>query len=248
MEDWQNSSFEEKVDLDNLVLFPPESYPISGISELRSGIKEELSEEDADVIENPSHNDIKTESVEVVEQASDTRNFEFSRNGAEICQTCGLEFGNKVVLKIHNSLLHLEENKDDQDIDLERNDEVVQEYETAKSDHLKTHIKLVHEGNKWFKCNLCEYETVQKSTLDRHKISVHEGIKTGIKAFKCNMCEFETAQKSNLNRHKISVHEGIKPFKCSFCDFKAARKTTLKQHIKGVHEGIKRNGDARILK
>ena len=27
MEDWKNSSLEEKVDLDNLVLFPPDSYP-----------------------------------------------------------------------------------------------------------------------------------------------------------------------------------------------------------------------------
>ena len=46
MEDWQNSSLEEKVDLDNLVLFSPDSYPIAEISELRSGIKEEQSEED----------------------------------------------------------------------------------------------------------------------------------------------------------------------------------------------------------
>ena len=41
----------------------------------------------------------------------------------EICQTCGLEFGNKAVLKIHNSLVHPEENKDDQNRDLGRKDE-----------------------------------------------------------------------------------------------------------------------------
>ena len=111
MEDWQNSSLEEKVDLDNLVLFQPDSYLISGISELRSGIKEELSKEDDDVIENPAHNDIKTENVELIEPDNDTRSFEFSINGGEICQICGLEFGNKVVLKIHKmaKMLILEE-------------------------------------------------------------------------------------------------------------------------------------------
>ena len=79
MEDWQNSSLEEKVDLDTLVIFPPDSDTIAGISELRSGIKEEQSEENNDVIENPAYIDIKTEKVEFVEQDSDTRFFEFSR-------------------------------------------------------------------------------------------------------------------------------------------------------------------------
>ena len=108
MEDWQNSSLEEKVDLENLVLFPPESYPISGINEVKSGIKEEQSEKGNDLVDNPAQKDIKTEKVEVIEQDSVTRSFELCRNGAEICQICGLEFGNKAVLKIHNSFVHPE--------------------------------------------------------------------------------------------------------------------------------------------
>ena len=49
MEDWQNSSLEEKVDLDNLVLFSPDPYPIAEISELRSVIKEEQPKKDNDL-------------------------------------------------------------------------------------------------------------------------------------------------------------------------------------------------------
>ena len=176
MEDWQNSSLEEKVDLDNLVLFSPDSYPITEINELKSGIKEEQSEVDNDFIENSAHNGIKTENVELVEQDSDTRFFESSRNGAEVCQTCGLEFGNKAVLKIHNSLLHPEE------------------------------TRIVHEGTKAFKCNICKYEAGLKENLKRHIKSVHERIKP----FKCNMCEYETSSNQCLKIHTNSVHKGIK--------------------------------------
>ena len=235
MEDWQNSSLEEKVDLDNLVLFPPDSYPDTERREFNNDIKEEQSEENSDVIENPAHNDIKTEKVELIEPDNDTRSFEFSVNGAEICQICGLEFGNKAVLKIHNSLLHPEEKNDGQNVDLGRKDEVVHEDEVAKSDHLKKHIKLVHEGIKPFKCNMCEYKAGQKGTLKRHTESVHEGIKP----FKCSMCEYKAGQKVDLKKHIESVHEGIKKFKCTICDYKTANNFKLKKHIETVHEEIK---------
>ena len=100
MEDWQYSSLEEKVDLDNLVLFPPDRSPDRERSEFNKDIKEDQSEENSEVIENPAHNDIKTE---LIEPDNNTQSFEFSINGGEICQICGLEFGNKAVLKIHNS-------------------------------------------------------------------------------------------------------------------------------------------------
>jgi hypothetical protein len=99
MEDWQSFSLEEKVDLDNLVLFPPDSYPDTERREFGKDIKEEQSEENSDIIENPAYNNIKTEKVELIEPDSDTGPFEFSINREEICQLCGLEFGNKAVLK-----------------------------------------------------------------------------------------------------------------------------------------------------
>ena len=235
MEDWQNSSLEEKVDLDNLVLFPPDSYPISGINELRSSYKEEQCEEDNYFIDNPAQNDIKTEKVELIERDNDTRSFEFSINGGEICQICGLEFGNKAVLKIHTSLVHPEEKKNAQNVDLGRKDEVVHEHEIAKSDHLKKDIKLVHEGIKSFNCSICEYKAGRKYTLKKHTESVH----VGIKPFRCNICDYEFATKSKLKQHIESVHEGIKAFKCNICDFKTAKKGTLKKHTESVHEGIK---------
>ena len=168
MEDWHYSSLEEKVDLDNLVLFPPDRSPDTERSEFNEDIKEDQSEENSDIIENPAHNVIKTE---LIEPNDDTRSFEFSINGGEICQICGLEFGNKAVLKIHNSLLHPDEKKNGQNVDLGRKDEVVQEHEVAKSDHLKKRIKLVHEKIKPFKCIICDYEFTKNSSLKKtHRI------------------------------------------------------------------------------
>ena len=232
MEDWQNSSLEEKVDLDNLVLFPPDSYPIAGISELRSGIKEEKSEEDNDVIENHDHNDIKTENFEFV----DTRFFEFSTNGAEICQTSGLEFENKDVLKLHNLLVHPEETKIDQNIDvlykeLKKFNCNICDYKFTRKFDLRKHIENVHEGMKPFKCNTCDYETSRNDCLKKHIESVHEGTK----AFKCNICKYETAQKPSLGRHIKSVHEGIKPFKCSICNFDKFMKEGSLSNVKFKH-------------
>jgi len=235
MEDWQNSSLEEKVDLDNLVLFPPDLYPDTERREFGKDIKEEQSEENSDIIENPAYNNIKTEIDELIEPDNDTRSFEFSINGAEICQLCGLEFGNKAVLRIHNSLVHPEEKKENQNVDLERKDEVDHKHEAPKIDRLKKHIKLGHEGIKQFKCIICDYETARNHNLKKHIESVHEGIKP----FKCIICDYEFTKNSSLKKHIESVHEGIKPFKCKNCDYKTASKANLKIHTKSVHEGIK---------
>ena len=105
MEDLEQSSLEEKVDLGNLVLFPPDSYvnKETETEEVKFVIKEETSEINIsdkavimeEVIEPPVHEYEKTQ-------------IEFSTNSNVKCQTCRLEFGNKAVLKIHNSILHPE--------------------------------------------------------------------------------------------------------------------------------------------
>ena len=107
MEDLEKPSLEEKVDLGNLVLFPPESYVNKAIEEINFTIKEEPSENKID------HNisdeaDIKKEVIEPPVYEYKKVPIELSTHSNEKCQTCGLEFGNKAVLKIHNSIVHPE--------------------------------------------------------------------------------------------------------------------------------------------
>ena len=172
MEDWEHSSLEEKVDLENLVLIPPDSYPISGINDLKSGIKEEQSEKGNDLVDNPSQKDIKTEKVKVIEQDNDTRSFEFFRNGAEICQICGLEFGNKAVLKVHNSIVHPEGNKDDQNIDLDISNqgnfkhEIVQSNPSEDSDDSPKKKKCKQRKMLEFKIKIEPIEEFNRSKMN----------------------------------------------------------------------------------
>jgi hypothetical protein len=140
---------EEKVDLGNLVLFPPESYVNKALEEVNFTIKEESSERKIDCDIADKTNNIKKEVIEPLEEVNFTIKEEsserkidfdisgktnnikkevieppvheyektqigFSTNSNVKCQTWGLEFGDKVVLKIHNSMVHPEEKKIDQ--------------------------------------------------------------------------------------------------------------------------------------
>ena len=109
------------------------------------------------------------------------------------------------------------------------------QFETSRYALLNKHKKSVHEGIKLYKCNNCDYETADNWKLKNHKKAVHERIKP----YKCNYCEHETAEKGNLDKHIKSVHEGIKPFKCNMCKFETAQKWNLNKHIEFFHEGIK---------
>jgi hypothetical protein len=114
MEDLEQSNLEEKVDLGNLVLFPPESYVNKAIEEVNFTIKEESSERKIDFDISGKTNNIKKEVIEPPVHEYEKTQIGFSTNSNVKCQTWGLEFGNKVVLKIHNSMVHPEEKKIDQ--------------------------------------------------------------------------------------------------------------------------------------
>ena len=44
----------------------------------------------------------------------------------------------------------------------------------ATNKQLKYHMLSVHEKEKQFNCNLCDYSSVTKSNLNRHISDVHE--------------------------------------------------------------------------
>ena len=79
---------EEKVDLGNLGLFPPDNKMSNYISD-----KEIL------------------KSIRLAGHENEKAPSESSKNSYEICQICELEFRNKVVLKVHNLTVHPEINE-----------------------------------------------------------------------------------------------------------------------------------------
>jgi hypothetical protein len=85
MEDLEQSSLEEKVDLGNFVLFPPNSYVNKGTGEANFRIKDEPSEMkiNDDIFEN---NNIKKEMIEVPVNEYEKETIEFSTNDNETSQ------------------------------------------------------------------------------------------------------------------------------------------------------------------
>ena len=51
----------------------------------------------------------------------------------------------------------------------------VTKYSSSRKSTMKTHVSMVHEEKKPFKCDICDYRCSQKSTIKTHVASVHEG-------------------------------------------------------------------------
>ena len=85
MEDLEQSSLEEKVDLGNFVLFPPDSYVNKETGEANFRIKDEpLEIRINDVIS--ENNNIKKETIELPVDEYEKEPIEFSSNGTEMCK------------------------------------------------------------------------------------------------------------------------------------------------------------------
>ena len=250
MENLDQSSLEEKVDLGNLELFPPDSYISEEIEEENFRIQDKSSENNID----NDTSDVKEEIIEVPGYEYEKEPIEFSSHSNEMCQICGLEFGNKAVLKIHYSLVHPEGRQSDQNgIRIENNG--VFSSVISKNQVVNSHSSPFHEEGKknmLFKCDLCSLSYTSKITLRFHTESSHkqktvletyiESLHEKIKLFKCNICEYRAVLHSTLKKHIEFVHDGIKPskiFKCTFCDYETVNSSDLKKHTESVHEGIK---------
>ena len=61
-------------------------------------------------------------------------------------------------------------------------------------------MKIIHEGIKDHKCELCEKSFSIKGNLNQHMKSVHEGIKD----HKCELCGKYFSSKQNLKCHLIT--------------------------------------------
>ena len=103
IEDLELSSFEEKVDLETLVLYPSEPYINEGIEEEIFRIKDEQ-------LENETNNDISETAIP--NHKYEKSPIEFSTNNNEtkfrdlFCFHCYLQFGRKSVYELHQSLAH----------------------------------------------------------------------------------------------------------------------------------------------
>ena len=76
---------------------------------------------------------------------------------------------------------------------------------------LQIHMKTVHKGGKYYKCEPCGKSFTRGSTLKRHIHTIHEGHKD----YKCESCGKSFSHAHHLKTHIQTVHEG---HKCESCD------------------------------
>ena len=67
---------------------------------------------------------------------------------------------------------------------------------------MTTHVAIIHEKNKPFKCELFDYRCGQNGDMKKHVATVHDKKKP----FKCEICGYTFALKADMKRHVQSVH------------------------------------------
>ena len=79
-------------------------------------------------------------------------------------------------------------------------------------------------------CDQCHKTFYDKSTLNKHRQSVHEGVR-----YVCDKCDYQASSQSYLADHIKSKHEGMK-YACDKCDFVTSWKNGIRTHKKKNHE------------
>lgn len=98
---------------------------------------------------------------------------------------------------------------------------------------LRSHAKI-HQGFVGDQvCNVCDKKFFDKSSLNKHTLSVHMGIRN----FQCQYCSLSFYARKTYEEH-VRVHTGERPFKCDQCPKTYKRIADLNHHLR-LHKGKK---------
>eukprot|EP00163_Fabomonas_tropica_P019195 TRINITY_DN336_c0_g1_i10.p1 TRINITY_DN336_c0_g1~~TRINITY_DN336_c0_g1_i10.p1 ORF type:complete len:408 (+),score=39.19 TRINITY_DN336_c0_g1_i10:151-1374(+) len=104
-----------------------------------------------------------------------------------------------------------------------------------RNDHLKTHIRQVHDKHKPFACPEpeCPMAFAIKGDLDKHS-RVHNKVKKH--ACTHEHCDQAFAKKDQLRAHLCDFHGDPRPYPCNKCGQRFGLPSRLKAHERKVHE------------
>ena len=138
------------------------------------------------------------------------------------CDQCGFKTGHKQALTKHKITIH-----DKIKVECKDCNKVL-----AKT-VLKRHMNMFHRENvDILNCDLCEFKTLHKISLARHKDRIH--LRVGVKKYPCPICDTSNKERGDLKRHIQAMHMN-KELTCGICDFKTSSDRYLTNHKKVVH-------------
>ena len=82
----------------------------------------------------------------------------------------------------------------------------------------------------FYHCDGCEYKSINRFHMARHKQSKHMNI-----FLKCDLCDYQTKRDDSLEEHRNFKHFGIQ-FPCELCDYIGSNSLSLKDHVKRMHK------------
>ena len=100
---------------------------------------------------------------------------------------------------------------------------------------LKLHIKVIHDGIKKHKCQICNKAYRLSGELNRHVEIQHENIRN----FECDICKRYFGMRAQLMSHIKTVHDKKRDFKCKECSAAFGTKGELNRHTKIIHNNIR---------
>ena len=99
--------------------------------------------------------------------------------------------------------------------------------------YLMSHQKMIHQTATKFKCDVCDYMTIYRKSMQDHMENLHGSME---KNKKCDECDYVTHRLRNLIRHGRRKHQIIRREECPICGKSLMNKETLRVHIEDVHK------------
>ena len=98
------------------------------------------------------------------------------------------------------------------------------------------HVKGIHLKIKDFKCDACDYASVEKKSVANHRRAIH-GYRTDPDDVdhECDICEKSFANTESLRKHKLYIHDKIRNYSCDACEYVASRRDHLNRHKAKMH-------------
>ena len=100
---------------------------------------------------------------------------------------------------------------------------------------ISTNNVKAKESDKWFQCEVCDFECPKEETLQKH--TKHNGLhneKADERKFYCHKCSVSFKTKKSFKKHEQS-HNYKVLISCSKCDFQCTSEKDLTNHMNVNH-------------